>query len=276
MPNKGQMTDPAARMLEEAGYRQRHEKQDLTVLDPDNDIEFFFLRPKDIPLYVGSGELDLGITGRDFVLESGAPLAERLRLGFAECTFRYAAPAEHGWTVDDLDGKRIATSRPNLTSTDLARRGLKAEVVRLDGAVEISVQLGVADAIADIVSSGHTLRRHGLAIVGDPICTGEAVLVDRADADAEPAKEQFLARIRGVVVAQQYVMLEYVCRREELDAAAELTPGLESPTILALADDRWISVRAMVCRKNVPTIMDRLAAAGAKAIVSSDVRACRL
>jgi ATP phosphoribosyltransferase len=276
VPNKGLMAGPAAEMLDEAGYRQRHEKQDLTVLDTVNDVEFFFLRPRDIPVYVGSGELDLGLTGRDYVLESSADVVERLALGFAECTFRYAAPAEHGWTVDDLDGRRIASSRPNLTATDLARRGMKAEVVPLDGAVEIAVALGVADAIADIVGSGGTLRRHGLAAVGEPICVGEAVLVERAGSASRADADQFVARVRGVVVAQQYVMLDYNCPRERLDAATAMTPGLQSPTVVPLADDRSVAVRAMVCRKNAQAVMDRLAAVGATAIVSSDIRTCRL
>ncbi|GAA4845902.1 ATP phosphoribosyltransferase [Saccharopolyspora rosea] len=277
VPNKGTLAGPASEMLAEAGYRQRHETRDLTVLDTANDVEFFFLRPKDIAIYVGSGELDLGITGRDLANDSGAPVRERLALGFGGSTFRYAAPAGPGeWTVADLRGKRIATSYPRLVGDDLARHGVQAEVIRLDGAVEISIQLGVADAIADVVGSGRTLRQHGLVAFGDPICQSEAVVVERDGADDEQAKDQLIARLQGVVFAQQYVMLDYNCPRELLETATELTPGLGSPTMSPLADEQWVAVRAMVSRKEAPAIMDRLAAAGAKAILSSDIRACRL
>src|SRR5690606_20982175 len=190
VPNKGALAGPASEMLGEAGYRKRHEQRDLTVLDPVNEVEFFFLRPKDIPIYVGSGELDLGITGRDLALDSGAPVQEKLALGFGGSTFRYAAPAGREWTVADLHGKRLATSYPRLVRDDLARQGVEAEVIRLDGAVEISVQLGVADAIADVVGSGRTLRQHELVAFGDPICVSEAVLIEHTGNGKTPAVEQ--------------------------------------------------------------------------------------
>ena len=277
VPNKGTLAGPASEMLAEAGYRQRHEQRDLTVLDTTNDVEFFFLRPKDISIYVGSGELDLGLTGRDLALDSGAPVDEVLSMGFGGSTFRYAAPTgERDWKIADLQGKRIATSYPRLVGDDLARHGVTAEVIRLDGAVEISIQLGVADAIADVVGSGRTLRQHGLVAFGDPICKSEAVVIERRDSDQVQAKNQLIARLQGVVFAQQYVMLDYNCPKDLLDDATKMTPGLESPTMAPLADERWVAVRAMVSRKDAPAIMDRLAAVGAKAILSSDIRACRL
>ncbi|MFC7342698.1 ATP phosphoribosyltransferase [Saccharopolyspora griseoalba] len=277
VPNKGTLAGPASEMLAEAGYRQRHEQRDLTVLDTTNDVEFFFLRPKDISIYVGSGELDLGLTGRDLALDSGAPVDEVLSMGFGGSTFRYAAPTgERDWKIADLQGRRIATSYPRLVGDDLARHGVTAEVIRLDGAVEISIQLGVADAIADVVGSGRTLRQHGLVAFGDPICKSEAVVIERRGSDQQQAKAQLIARLQGVVFAQQYVMLDYNCPRELLDEATKMTPGLESPTMSPLADERWVAVRAMVSRKEAPAIMDRLASVGAKAILSSDIRACRL
>ena len=276
VPNKGTLADPSSEMLAEAGYRQRPERRDLTVLDSANDVEFFFLRPKDISIYVGSGELDLGLTGRDLATDSAAPVSERLGLGFGGSTFRYAAPDVREWSVPALAGKRIATSYPGLVTADLARYGVEAEVIRLDGAVEISIQLGVADAIADVVGSGRTLRQHGLVAFGDPICTSEAVLIERQDSSDSDEKAQLTARLQGVVFAQQYVMLDYNCPRQLLDDAMTTTPGLESPTMSPLADERWVAVRAMVSRKQAPAVMDRLAALGAKAILSSDIRACRL
>lgn len=276
VPNKGALAPPASEMLAEAGYRQRHEQRDLTVLDTANNVEFFFLRPKDIAIYVESGQLDLGITGRDYVLDSQARVRERLALGFGASTFRYAAPVGRAWSVADLEGKRIATSLSRVVRADLTRHGVRAQVIELDGAVEISIQLGVADAIADVVESGRTLRQHNLAPFGEPLCSSEAVLIEGHDSDDERAKSQLAARLQGVVFAQQYVMLDYNCPRDLLDEATKVTPGLESPTMAPLADDRWVAVRAMVLRHDAPAIMDQLAEVGAKAILSSDIRACRL
>lgn len=276
VPNKGALAGPASDMLGEAGYRKRYEQRDLTVLDPTNSVEFFFLRPKDVAIYVGSGELDLGITGRDLALDSGAGVDERLALGFGMSTFRYAAPTGRKWTVRDLEGKRLATAYPRLVGEDLARHGISAEVIRLDGAVEISVQLGVADAIADVVGSGRTLRQHNLAAFGDPICVSEAVLLQRKDSESTPAKEQLAARLQGVVFAQQYMMLDYDCPKSLLDEAITITPGIESPTVAPMASPDWVAVRALVPRGEANLIMDKLAAIGAKAVLASDIRSCRM
>lgn len=276
VPNKGTLSEPATEILAEAGYRRRTDPKDLTVVDPANNVEFFFLRPKDIAIYVGSGDLDLGITGRDLAAESDAPVRERLALGFGSSTFRYAAPDERQWRVEDLAGKRIATAFPHLVRKDLARRGIDATVIRLDGAVEISVQLGVADAIADVVGSGRTLGLHNLAAFGEPLCDSEAVLIERDGADVNAAaRDQLAARVQGVVFGQQYLMLDYDCPRSVLDEATTVTPGLESPTIAPLADPAWVAVRALVPRRDVNAIMDELAAIGAKAILASDIRFCR-
>jgi ATP phosphoribosyltransferase len=275
LPSKGTLAAPASEMLTEAGYRQRHDPKDLTVLDTVNEVEFFFLRPRDISVYVGSGELDLGITGRDLVLDSEAPVTERLALGFGGSSFRYAAPMGRDWKVGDLEGLRVATAYPRLVKADLARHGVRVTLIQLDGAVEISVQLGVADAIADVVGSGRTLRQHGLATFGDTICTSEAVLVERSEAEPSPERAQLVARLQGVVFAQQYVMLDYDCPRALLDEAVAITPGLESPTLAPLADSQWVAVRAMVPRRDANRIMDELSACGAKAILASDIRSCR-
>lgn len=280
VPNKGALSESAAEILAEAGYRRRTDPKDLTVIDRANGVEFFFLRPKDIAIYVGSGQLDFGITGRDLAAESQAPVRERLALGFGSSSFRYAAPAGRDWSVADLAGKRIATAYPNLVRKDLADRGIDATVIRLDGAVEISVALGVADAIADVVGSGRTLAMHNLVAFGAPLCDSEAVLIERDGAvpvsDGERgARDQLAARVQGVVFGQQYLMLDYDCPRAVLEQATAITPGLESPTIAPLADPDWVAVRALVPRRAVNAIMDELAGIGAKAILASDIRFCR-
>ena len=279
VPNKGALSEPATEILAEAGYRRRTDPKDLTVIDPVNQVEFFFLRPKDIAIYVGSGELDFGITGRDLVRDSDAPVRERLALGFGSSSFRYAGPAGRDWTTADLAGRRIATAYPNLVRKDLAEKGIEATVIGLDGAVEISVQLGVADAIADVVGSGRTLSLHDLVAFGEPLCDSEAVLIERVGQDreggAKAARDQLVARIQGVVFGQQYLMLDYDCPRSVLDKATVITPGLESPTIAPLADPDWVAIRALVPRRGVNEIMDELAVIGAKAILASDIRFCR-
>lgn len=281
VPNKGALSESAAEILAEAGYRSRTDAKDLTVIDPVNKVEFFFLRPKDIAIYVGSGKLDFGVTGRDLARESEAPVRERLALGFGSSSFRYAAPGSRKWTTADLAGKRIATAYPNLVRANLAGQGVEATVIRLDGAVEISVQLGVADAIADVVGSGRTLRQHGLVAFGESLCDSEAVLIEGVaangrSAETAAARDQLTARVRGVVFGQQYLMLDYNCPRSALDRAGAITPGLESPTIAPLADPDWAAVRALVPRRDVNAIMDDLAAIGARAILASDIRFCRI
>ena len=277
VPNKGALSESAVEILSEAGYRRRTDPKDLTVIDPDNNVEFFSLRPKDIAIYVGSGELAFGITGRDLARESRSPVHERLALGFGSSSFRYAAPAGRDWKVDDLAGRRIATAYPNLVREDLAARGIDATVIRLDGAVEISIQLGVADAIADVVGSGRTLNLHSLVAFGETLCDSEAVLIKQVDPHAAErpdaaARDQLVARVQGVVFGQQYLMLDYDCPRSVLDDATSITPGLESPTIAPLADPDWVAVRAMVPRRGVNAIMDQLAGIGARAILASNVR----
>jgi ATP phosphoribosyltransferase len=276
VPNKGALAERASEMLTEAGYRQRNEQRDLTVLDSTNDVEFFFLRPKDIAIYVASGRLDLGITGLDLMRDSGANVEPRLSLGFGGSTFRYAGPKGTDWQLSDIKGKRLATAYQTLVREDLDKHGIEAEIIRLDGAVEISIQLGVADLIADVVGSGRTLRQHDLVPFGHTICESEAVLIHSPSTPDTPAKQQLTARLQGVVFAQQYLMLDYDCPRDLLDAALEVTPGLESPTVAPLADPAQVAVRAMVPRKEANQLMDQLAAIGAKAILASDIRFCRL
>jgi ATP phosphoribosyltransferase len=277
VPNKGSLSEPAAAMLREAGYRQRGDARELVLQDPDNGVEFFFLRPRDIAVYVGSGRLDVGITGRDLLLDSGAPAEEVLELGFGGSTFRFAAlPGTADPGVSALGGLRVATSFPGLVGKYLAEAGVSAEVIRLDGAVETSIQLGVADVIADVVETGTTLRQAGLVVVGEPILRSEAVLVRRIGAPAEPGFDQLLRRLQGVLVARRYVLMDYDCPVEVVEAAVAITPGFESPTVSPLRDTSWVAVRAMVPRRDAQRIMDDLWDVGARAILVTDIHACRL
>ncbi|WP_405878362.1 ATP phosphoribosyltransferase [Streptomyces sp. NBC_01136] len=283
VPNKGSLSGPAAEMLHEAGYQQRRESKELRIVDPGNEVEFFYLRPRDIAIYVSSGRLDIGITGRDLLVDSGAGAEEILPLGFARSTFRFATKPGTAKGIEDLDGMTVATSYEGIVAKHLADSGIDASVVHLDGAVETAIELGVAEVIADVVETGTSLRNAGLEVFGDPIMKSEAIVIRQVGADtaedaedAEPKVQQFLRRLQGVLVARTYVMMDYDCRAEHLEKAVALTPGLESPTISPLHNEGWVAVRAMVPAKEAQRIMDDLYALGARAILTTAIHACRL
>jgi ATP phosphoribosyltransferase len=276
VPNKGSLSEPASQMLTEAGYRQRSDSRELVLLDADNDTEFFFLRPRDIAVYVGSGQLDVGITGQDLLLDSAADAEAILPLGFAGSTFRWAAMPGAIGSVDGLAGRRIATAYPGVVQAWLDERGISASVIRLDGAVETSVRLGVADAIADVVSTGTTLRNAGLEIFGEPLLTSQAVLVQRTGTPGSPRVEQLVRRLQGVIIARQYVLMDYDIADELVEKAVAITPGIESPTVSPLHERGWSAVRSMVKRRETNQVMDELWALGARGIIVTSIHACRL
>ncbi len=276
VPNKGSLSEAASEMLAEAGYRQRRDSRELVLVDPANNVEFFFLRPRDIAVYVGAGTLDVGITGRDLLMDAQVDAAELLPLGFAASTFRFAGPIGDFSAVAELEGKRLATSYDGLLRNYLADLGINAQVVRLDGAVESSVRLGVADAIADVVETGSTLKAAGMEIFGEPILFSEALLIGRRGVTPPPGVEVLIRRLHSVLVARQYVLLDYDVPKTLLDQATALTPGLESPTVSPLRDSDWVAVRSMVVAKDTNRIMDELYELGARAILVSNIHACRI
>ncbi len=276
VPNKGSLSEPAAEMLREAGYRTRRDSKELVVADPGNGIELFYLRPRDIAVYVGSGTVDCGITGRDLLLDSGSAALEVIELGFGASTFRYAARPGTVARLEDITGHRVATSYPGLVEKHLADHGVSAEVVRLDGAVETAITLGVADVIADVVETGATLRSQGLEVFGEPILRSQAVLVRREGSEEKAGIEVLRRRLLGVITARHYVMLDYDVPTSLVDRACAITPGLESPTVSPLQNRDWAAVRAMVPRAVTNTVMDELYELGARAILVTDISACRL
>lgn len=277
VPNKGSLSEPAVEMLREAGYRQRRDARELVLPDPDNDVEFFFLRPRDVAVYVGAGTVDVGITGRDLLIDSASAAVEHLPLGFARSTFRFATTAGTLTDTREVAGKRIATSYPELVAVHLRERGVEpAGIVRLDGAVESAIRLGVADVIADVVETGTTLRAAGLEVFGEPILRSEAVLARRSDV-AEPAGLDVLTRrLQGVLTAREYVLMDYDVPLRLVDQAVAITPGLESPTVSPLHNGEWAAVRAMVRRDQTNRVMDDLYEVGARAILVTSIHACRI
>jgi ATP phosphoribosyltransferase len=277
LPNKGALSEDAFELVRAAGYQCRRGRHRLQDRDPDNNVEFTFLRPRDIATYVAGGILDLGVTGRDLALDSGADVQELMALRFGEADFCYGVPQDTDLTPDDFDGLRIATSYDHIVRNDLDRRGLDAEVISLDGAVEISISLGVADAVADVVQTGSTLRQAGLKTTGDPIVESEAILVGRNDdADERDDVQHFMRRLRGIIVAREYVMVEYDVHEGQLDAATDVTPGIESPTVSPLKKEGWLAVKAMSRQSKVNAIMDQLANLGARGITVSEIQTCRI
>jgi ATP phosphoribosyltransferase len=277
VPNKGSLADAATTMLKEAGYRQRWDLKDLVLVDERNGVEFYYLRPRDIAVYVGEGTLDVGITGRDMLLDSRAPADEVLSLGFGATKFRFAAPEGSGVAdVRDLEGKRLATSYPGLLSAYLADRGVTARMIPLDGAVESAIRLGVADAIADVVETGTTLKRAGLDVFGESILESEAILIRHRGRPETAGYGQLIRRLQGVIVARDFVLVDYNIADDLLEAAKAVAPGREGPTISPLARDGWSAVRTMVPRKQAQTLMDQLWEVGARAILVTDIAACRL
>ncbi|WP_166871896.1 ATP phosphoribosyltransferase [Salinibacterium sp. ZJ450] len=274
VPNKGSLSETAVQMLFEAGYATRRDSRELTVSDPRNGVEFFYLRPRDIATYVGSGALDVGITGRDLLLDSGSVAAEVAPLDFGDSTFRFAGPAGEFADLADLDGKRVATSYVGLVGDFLTQHGVSADLVKLDGAVESAVRLGVADAVADVVSTGGTLRAQGLEIFGPVILQSTAVLI--AGNPEISGLDTLQRRLQGVLVARQYVLIDYDLPADLVEEAVLITPGFESPTVSPLRDGNWVAVRAMVRRSETNQLMDALYSLGARAILVSSIHAARI
>ena len=275
VPNKGALSEPAAEMLHEAGYLQRADAKELALLDESNGVEFFYLRPRDIAVYVGEGTLDVGITGRDMLLDSHANAVEVMPLGFGRSRFRFAAPAGSDLAVEKLNDLRLATSYPGLVDAYLEAQGVSTRLIALDGAVETAIRLGVADVIADVVETGSTLRQAGLELFGDSILESEAVLI-RRKGTAPAGLDQLERRLNGVLVARNYVMMDYDVSDAVVDRACAITPGLESPTVSPLAREGWHAVRAMVPRSDAQQLMDDLWLLGARAILVTDIAACRI
>jgi ATP phosphoribosyltransferase len=274
VPNKGSLSETAAQMLLEAGYTGRRDPRDLVVSDPRNDVEFFYLRPRDIATYVGSGALDVGITGRDLLLDSGSTAQEIASLDFGDSTFRFAGPQGRFTDLADLSGLRVATSYPGLVEAFLAEHDVSVTLVTLDGAVESAVQLGVADAVADVVSTGSTLRKASLEIFGPVILQSTAVLI--SSENDNPGIATLLRRLQGVLVARQYVLMDYDIPQTLLDDACLLAPGIESPTVSSLHDPDWVAVRVMIPRLDANHVMDALYGIGARAILISSIHNARL
>ena len=274
IPNKGMLSDAAIGMLREAGYLVRRDTKDLHVVDSANGIEFFYLRPRDIATYVGAGSLDAGITGLDLLLDSKSNAKSVAGLGFGGSTLRFAGPIGKFRDISELEGRAVATAYPNLLADFLHKHGVNAKIITLDGAVEVSVRLGVADAVADVVSTGSTLRQAGLEIFGPVILESDAQLIVAFGKERDVGG--LLQRLEGVRVAREYVIFDYDCPVALVEEASRITPGIESPTISPLRDSEWVAIRSLVRASETNQKMDELYKVGARAILVSAIHAARI
>jgi len=276
LPSKGRLAEISAQLLAEAGLNFRRTERSLFARCRDMPVEVIFLRTDDIPVLAAEGAIDLGVTGADLVAESGADLVHRLDLGIGSC--RLALCVAEDSPISDpsrLDGARIATSFPRITRAWLAEQGAEAHFVPLSGSVEVMIQLGVADAIVDLVETGSTLAANRLRVLAE-IGRYETVLVQNRSFHDAALADRIVRRLEGVVIARTYSLLEYNIPRGRLPEAETITPGFNSPTVSALEDPGWCAVRAMVRRGEVHGIMERLDAIGASAIIETRIANCRL
>lgn len=274
LPNKGQLFEPTMDILAACGYKVSKSLRSLSTLDNENGVEFYFLRPGDIPLYVSNGILDAGITGMDFVAEKGVAPSKLLDLNYGASKLCAAVPQNSPVrTLDELKTSRIATSFPNIVKKYF---GGHDKLVELEGAVEISVKLGIADAVVDIVETGTTLVQAGLRIVGEPLFLSRSALFANAGRESQTELVVLKSRLEGKLLAMEYMMVEYDAPADKKDVACAITPGIESPTVTPLAKAGWFSVKAMVRKRESQKIMDELSKLGCKGILLTSIDSARI
>jgi ATP phosphoribosyltransferase len=268
LPNKGRLAEPAIDLLRAAGLDFELSERRLTAAVANADLELLFVRTEDIAEYVADGLVELGISGADLVAEHGGDLHPVLPLGFGSCSLVLAVPRDGDVRdVGALSGRRIATSFPRVTEAFLAGCGVSAQVVEVRGAVEVTPQLGVADAVVDLVATGSTLRMNGLTPIAT-LLASEAVLVGRSGVESGDDRVPGLVdMLRSVLDARgrEYMMMN--APAEALERIRAIIPGLSGPTVMPLADPAQIAVHSVVDRSQLWRIVPALKAAGARDIL---------
>ncbi|MBA4106646.1 MAG: ATP phosphoribosyltransferase [Pirellula sp.] len=276
IPSKGRLSEISTELLADAGLSFRRQERSLFARVRDMPIDVTFLRTDDIPVLCAEGAIDLGITGSDLVNESGAVVTTRLKLGVGKCRLALCVPDDSGVKRPaDLDGKRVATSFPQITNGFLAGHKAVPHIVNLSGSVEVMIALGVADAIVDLVETGSTLAANRLHVLAE-LGSYETVLVQNPATPHGHIADRVARRLEGVVIARAWSLLEYNIPEAKLAEAEQITPGFNSPTINRLEQAGWFAVRAMVKRGEVIDIMERLEQLGATAILETAISNCRL
>lgn len=276
LPSKGRLLEPTIELLSSCGYQVGKRVGSLSCVDDENDIEFYFLRPVDIPVYVSDGTLDAGVTGKDFVAEQGEPMSCLLDLGFGHS--KLCAAVAQGRDIPDLRNStgpmRVATAFPTITRAYFGSDRFK--IVELEGSVEVSVKLGIADAIVDVVETGNSMQQAGLKIVGEPVFLSSAAVFCHPGRETLPELVTLLSRLKGKMVANEYMMVEYDVPEDTLTEACAITPGIQSPTIMTLDMRHWFSVKSVVRKKEANRVMDELARLGCKGIILTRIESARM
>jgi ATP phosphoribosyltransferase len=269
VPNKGRMQSPSLQLLHDAGLRFEDGTRALTAKVDGFPLDILFVRTDDIVEFVADGVADLGITGTNLLIESGADLDTLVELGYGYCRLEAAVPNDSPvQRLEDLAGCRIATSHPNAAETSFSQRGIETEIVTISGAVEVAPAMGLADGIVDLVSSGSTLIMNGLRSVG-PLFASQAILVGRKE--VSPAAAAIMAEVRTMLEAViagrgvKYLMMN--APTSALETIEAILPGLESPSVLPLAHEDMVAVHAVVGGNDVHRILVPLREAGATGIL---------
>lgn len=272
--SKGRLYDETMELLKAAGIKLVAVKRTLLVPSRNFPVELLFLRDDDIPDSVASGTADIGIVGLNEVLEKRKNVTQIRQLGFSKCRLSLAIPKEADYQgLEWFNGKKIATSYPEILSDFLTKNDIKADIHVISGSVEIAPGIGLADGIFDIVSSGSTLVSNNLREV-EVVLQSEAVLIGGKNELSEEKKavlEELLFRIEAVKVAEnkKYVLMNVP--REKLQAVLAILPGIKSPTVLPLADESWCSVHTVLEEKKLWTTINALKAVGATGILVLDI-----
>ncbi len=263
----GRLNEKSVELLKNCGLGFENYKSSLITHASNFPLEILFLRDDDIPEYVQDGIADLGIVGENVIVETKADVTYLQRLGFGKCTLKIALPNNSDiQTLDDLNGKAIATSYPVILKKFLDEYRIQADIRTISGSVEISPGLGLSDAICDIVSTGGTLKSNGLKPFAD-VLSSEAVLIGMNGIAADPIVTELLQRIQSVLRAKEtkYVVLN--AERKNLDTILSLLPGVKSPTVVPLAEENWVAVHTVIAEQDFWGKINQLKATGAQGIV---------
>lgn len=271
--SKGRLFDDTMNLLSEADIKVSASKRTLLVQSTNFPIEVLYLRDDDIPQSVASGVADIGIVGENEFVERGENAQIIDRLGFSKCRLSLAIPKKIDYTgLKWFDGKKIATSYPNILRNFMKKNGINADIHVITGSVEISPGIGLADGIFDIVSSGSTLISNNLAEV-EVVMKSEALLIGNWNMDEQKYQilNEMLFRFEAVRSAQdkKYVMMN--APKDKIDAITEVLPGIKSPTIIPLADENWCSIHTVLDEKRFWEIIGKLKELGAQGILVTPI-----
>lgn len=265
----GRLYEDSIRLLKDCGLKVENGKDQLKANVRNYKAEVLFLRNSDIPGYLEDGVADVAIIGHNVIIEKGVEVEILRDLGFSKCRVSIATPKSSGYnSIDDLEGKKIATSYPKTLKNYLMKNGVNAKLHQISGSVEIAPSIGLADAICDIVSSGSTLFKNGLE-EQEVILRSQAVLAGNKNAISEKSEliNQLVARIDSVLKGRENKYILFNIPNDKIDEASKIIPVLKSPTILPLLEEGWSSLHSVISEKDFWKVINKLKACGAEGIL---------